>query len=294
MHVVGITWKPSSNGFQSGLTYRDEEKQLHFLELKKGNQIAWTIEGPKYCIGRVIEDRRLIACPLNSIVLKGKKCQECSALDTFDPCIRCTGYQCLADSLRRSECRSSEYIIYLAVFSNGTLKVGVSSKHRARIRWVEQGADYACVLTEVIDGKKARKIEYDIGKHPAVLTAVSGQQKRNALLSHLTEDDATRIIEDFVSLLPDDEYNSHLSLENLTSYYSLEDLDAEPIPWLDRNQSVVDQQLFGTILGMKGALLVTQIGHSYRILSLKRLVGYTLKEGISKPIDSQSGLLDYI
>ncbi len=294
MHVVGVTWKPEDKGFHSGLTIRDTDNNLVFTPFQKGEQVAWTVKGPKRCIGRVIEERRLIACPLSSMVIKGAKCLECSALDSFDPCIRCTGFQCLADSLRREECRTSDYIIYLAVFSNGNLKVGVSSKRRTRIRWVEQGAEYAGILTEVRDGKIARRIEHDIGKHPSVTMAVSGHQKKSSLLNSIDLEDANQIVSEFLSSLPEDSQYTEVILENLTPHYLLDEVDAEPLPWPEGNQSIIDQQLLGEVVGMKGALLVTRIGHAYRMTSLKRLIGYTIEEGISKPIDSQSGLLDFI
>ncbi len=294
MHIVGVTWKPESTGFRSGLTIRNSDSKLEFLDLEKGMQIAWSVTGPKLCIGRVAEERRLIACPLNSMVLKGSKCQECSALDTFDPCIRCTGHQCLADSLRRGECESSDYIVYLAIFSNGNLKVGVSSKRRARVRWVEQGADYAGVLTEIEDGKAARRIEHDIGKHPAVTLAISGHQKMNALLTSLNHEAANQIVADLLASLPNDSQFDKVVLDDLTTHYSLDELDADPLPWPEDSQSVVDQQLLGAVMGMKGALLVTRIGHAYRVVSLKKLIGYTIEEGINTNINSQSGLLDFI
>ncbi len=294
MHIVSVKWKEKGEGFSSGLTIRKENDKLEFLQLKPGDQLAWTITGPKRCIGRVIEKRRMIACPLNSLVLKGTKCQECSALDTFDPCIRCTGFQCLADSLRREECRESDYIIYLAVFNNGDLKVGVSSKKRVRIRWVEQGADFAGVLTEIRDGKAARKLEHEIGKHPSVTLAVSGYQKKNSLLKSLGFDEAHLIVNNFLSSISSQFLYDDVVLDNLSSHYNLHSLDAEPLPWPQKNQSIIDHQLLGEVVGMKGALLVTRIGHAYRVISLKRLIGYNIEEGISDPIDTQSGLLDFI
>ena len=294
MHIVRVTWKPEGTGFHSGFTIRKSDSKLEFHSLEKGMQIAWTVKGPKLCIGRVSEKRHLIACPLNSIVLKWSKCLECSALDTFDPCIRCTGHQCLADSIRRGECESSDYIVYLALFSDGTLKVGVSSKRRPRVRWVEQGADYAGILTEIRDGKVARRIEHDIGKHPAVALAVSGYQKKNSLMTSLHHEAANQIVADFLGSLPDDSQFKEVELEDLTTHYSLGELDADPLPWPEGTQSVVDQQLLGDVMGMKGALLVTGIGHAYRVISLKKLIGYTIEEGINTHINSQSGLLDFI
>ena len=53
-------------------------------------------------------------------------------------------------------------------------------------------------------------------------------------------------------------------------------------------------ELYRDVMGMKGSLLITSIGHAYRVISLKRLIGYTLEEGIFAPVESQSALLDFI
>jgi len=293
MHVVGVTWKTHDDEFSSGLTIRNKDHELEFFELARGTQIAWTLKGPRMCIGRISTNRRLVPCPLSRLVIKGTKCQECAAMDTFDPCIRCTGHQCGADADRRDACRESDYIVYLAVFSDRSLKVGVSSKSRVMTRWVEQGADFAGVLSELKDGKIARRLESDIGKHPAVQTAVSGYQKRNSLLESSTLEEASSIVEDFLRKIPRDPRFQDVILENLLPHYCLENLDTKPMPWPEGNQSVAGQELLGEVVGVKGALLVTRIGYAYRLISLKRLIGHTLVEGISEPINSQSGLLDF-
>ncbi|MDF1539472.1 MAG: DUF2797 domain-containing protein [Candidatus Thorarchaeota archaeon] len=294
MHVVGVTWRARNDGFDSGLTVRNESNELELLKLKRDMRIAWSLKGPKMCIGRIFTDRQLVPCPLNRLVVKGTKCHECSALDSFEPCIRCTGHQCGADEIRRDACRESDYIVYLAVFSDRSLKVGVSSKSRVMTRWVEQGADFAGVLSELKDGKMARRLEHVIGKHPAVLTAVSGYRKKNSLLDSLTMEDASSIVEEFLSKLPDDSRFQDVDLKNLLPYYGLENLDTEPLSWPEGNRGVAGQELSGEVVGMKGVLLVTHIGHAYRLVSLKRLIGYNLEEEISTTVNSQSGLLDFL
>ncbi len=293
MHVIGVTWRARDDGFDSGLTVRNASNELEFIKIERDMRISWSLRGPKMCIGRIVNDHQLVPCPLNRLVLKGTKCHECIALDSFEPCIRCTGNQCGADEVRRETCRDSDYIVYLAVFSDRSLKVGVSSKARVMTRWVEQGADFAGVLSELKDGKIARRIEHDIGKHPAIQTAISGYRKKNSLLESLTLEDASSLVQEFISMIPEDFRFQDVELQNLLPYYGLEDLDTEPLSWLSRNQSVAGQELAGEVVGMKGSLLVTHIGHAYRIVSLKRLVGYDLEEEISTTVNSQSGLLDF-
>ncbi len=294
MHIVDVVWKPNKNGFISGLNYWDENHELSFLELAPKTEISWTVNGPRRCIGRRNDYRELVHCPFNSLVVKGKKCSECSDMDGFDPCIRCTGLACNASPFRYKECESSDYVLYLAYFSDGSLKVGVSSSHRVRTRWVEQGADYACIIAHVIGGDKARRLEYQIGKSKGVRMAVSGSTKANSILSSPSFASAEHAFRDLLRDINCSECDTGPEVVDLSPHYHLEELEAEPATWPDRSKPIVGQQTQGTILGMKGSLLVTYIGHAYRIISLKKFVGYTIENGIDRPVISQTGLLDFI
>lgn len=294
MQVLGVSWKTRGTKYKSGLNVRNSQDEIKFLPITRGQRIAWTVQGPKRCIGRLSDDQILNPCPSKQVVLKGAKCPECSALDFFEPCIRCNGYSCRASNNRRIECENSDYVVYLAIFNDSSIKVGVSTKKRAMIRWLEQGADYAGVLLEVEGGKMARQIEHDIGRHPAIQTAVSSASKKKSLLSKLSFDEANSIVMSFL-----DSYSIHSTFEaptliDLSIHYSLDDLLTEPIPWLRRNQKIQNLKLVGNVLGMKGSYLITKIGNAYRIASLKRLIGYSINEGIAEPFESQSGLLDFI
>lgn len=294
MHIVDAAWKKAGKGFDSGIRFWNDEKKLSYLTLSPGMEIAWTIRGPRRCIGRYDEYRSMISCPLNSLVVKEKKCNECRSLDGFDPCIRCTGSLCKASPQRYQDCKSSGYAVYLAYFSDGSLKVGVSSVQRATIRWLEQGADFATIIANVVGGDSARKLEQELGKNHGVKLAVSGTTKANSILSKPSQEVAEHAFREFLDQVNCETCTEELKITNLSRYYHLNELDTKPEYWPDRNAPLVGQQITGTIMGMKGALLITYIGHSYRIISLKRLVGYTLETSIDKPIIAQTGLLDFI
>lgn len=294
MHIVDVTWKRNEEQFIPGLSYWDENKNLSHFRLLPGTDIAWTITGPRMCIGRRDDYRIFRPCPFDSLVVKQSKCNECREMDGFDPCIRCTGSICHASPYRYRECQSSPYVVYLAYFSDGSTKVGVSSLERVRTRWVEQGADYAAIVATVTGGDRARKLEHRLGKSRDLRMTVSGASKISSILTSFSLEEVESMFFELLASTGCDQCLERIEVDDLTPHYRLQSLDAEPLPWPDTSKPLVGQQVLGRVLGMKGSLLVTYIGHAYRILSLRKLLGYTIKTSIDEPVISQTGLLDFI
>ncbi len=293
MHVVDVTWKPTGDGFLHGLTYWDGTA-LAFLPLRPGDEIAWTIKEPRCCIGRRDENKEWVRCPSSNIVLKKAKCSECQEADGFDSCIRCTGFTCNASRSRFARCESSKYVVYLAFFADGSLKVGVSSEGRELTRWVEQGADFAAVVARVIGGHIARRLEHDLGKVHGIKMAIPLSRKVNSLLNNPSYSDAETAFYEFLERANCELCLKSIEVIDLRKYYHLQDLDAEPSQWPDNRVPLSGQQIIGTVLGMKGNILVTYIGHAFLSILLKKLIGYALDDKVGRPIHSQTGLLDFI
>lgn len=294
MHVVDILWKPEGSGYRSGLLVWNEEKEIEFHQLNSGDKISWSIEGPRRCIGRRDSEHQFLPCPNEQQVTNRRKCPECALLDALDPCVRCTGERCTAIKERFEKCKSSPYVVYLSLFGQESVKVGVSSAARFLTRWIEQGADYAAIIAEAVGGDTARRLESEIGRDPSVAKAVSGSRKKASLLETLEYDEATRVITSLRSSIECADCLDDIEVIDLQQYYKLDELDAAPSSGLSSSSSIAGQQLLGTVLGMKGSLLVTFIGHSYMVINLKKLIGYNIETGIRNPIKAQAGLLDFI
>jgi hypothetical protein len=179
------------------------------------------------------------------------------------------------------------------VFTDETLKVGVSSEKRVRTRWVEQGADFGSILHLIKGGIAARRIEDRLGKNPKVAKQVRGERKIRGLLSKLGLDAAQSIVEDFILEVKSDEIGNHVELEELSSYYSLVNVDAQPYPWRRRTETIDDRPLVGEVVGMKGSLLVTSLGSTYTVIDLKRVIGYSLDYDSDITLVTQTGLMDF-
>jgi len=297
MYIVSVTWRPTENdAFEQGvLSWKGAEEPPRFTRLSPGEKLSWTIVGPRMCIGSRNETGRLVPCPEHIISRPRQvKCSSCAAVDSMDPCIRCTGRICNASEERRTRCEETDYVVYLAVFNDQTLKVGVSTARRVRTRWVEQGADFAAVLAEIQGGRAARKLEDLIGRKRGATKQVRSKKKIASLMEQLdfaeAEELARRFSSSLLEVLPEYE----VQLEDLSMYYNLDSLNARPLPWRKRSDPMDGMQLLGDVVGMKGSLLVTRIGSAFTVADLKQLVGYTVRPDLSVKMVTQSGLLDYI
>ncbi len=297
VRVMNALWKPKGkDSFDSGIrVWREDADTPQFLPLPPGYEVAWTIHGPKHCIGSVDVSGRPLKCPENSLVRGGtRRCGPCSAMDEMDPCIRCDGRNCNASDSRKEKCLSTKYAIYLAVFNDDTLKIGVSSKSRVVTRWVEQGADYGCVIGIAQGGLKARQIERKLGSSPDVKKQVRTERKAMYLLKPIGEERANELVQDYLSTVRDPEIDSEVALQDLSFHYRIDALNAEPQRWRSGKTSIEGLPLMGQVVGMKGSLLVTRIGTAFTVANLTELIGYELDDTSEVRVVSQTGLLDYL
>ncbi|MFX1368788.1 MAG: DUF2797 domain-containing protein [Promethearchaeota archaeon] len=297
MLVMDVTWKfRDDDSYESGISvWMEGNTNPQFIPLPPGTELAWSFAGPRRCIGIRETTGAVIPCPEGAGVRKGmQRCGPCAAMDSMDSCIRCSGKECRATEERLAQCRRTEYSIYVVVFNDKTLKVGVSSKRRLRTRWIEQGADFAGVLLDITGGMAARRMEDTLGRVPGATKQVRAERKAKQLLDKLDISEAEILVHDYISSLKTVDIPTPVKLESLEGYYSLHDLDSKPTPWKKRSISVDKLQLAGEVVGMKGALLVTRNGSAFTVTNLRDIIGYAIDE--TQPINTvtQSGLLDYL
>jgi hypothetical protein len=293
---VEVAWRESDDvAYESGLrVWRDDADKSDFIPVTSGKHINWFFRGPKRCVGSIDSTGKLIKCPEDATILhQGSRCGPCSAMDFYDPCIRCDGRNCLATEARKLQCDVSEYVVYVVVFGDTTLKVGVSSKNRARLRWIEQGADFGGIIKSMTGGRKARRLEDRLGKRFDATKVVRGERKMKGLLDTPNIEDAQTIVDDFLVGIEFLKLGTQVELEDLSKYYSLPTLDIKPTPWRKRSDPIDQRPLVGDVVGMKGSLLVTSIGSSYTVTDLKQVVGYSLEGDADITMVTQSGLLDF-
>ncbi len=293
---MDVAWRISKDEtYESGLrVWRDGFDNVDFLPITPGKHLNWFFSGPKRCVGNIDSTGKLVKCPEDTTILgQGTRCGPCSAVDYYDPCIRCDGRICGATEARKIQCDMSDYALYVVVFNDSTLKIGVSSKNRVRLRWIEQGADFGGIVQIITGGRKARRLEDRLGKKSNITKVVRGERKIKSLQESLEIGVAESIVNDFIVGIESIEVGTHVALEDLSKHYSLPVLDVKPTPWRKRSDPIDQRPLVGDVVGMKGSLLVTRIGSAYTVANLKQVIGYSLDSDGDITMVTQSGIMDF-
>ena len=138
----------------------------------------------RFCIGwHSLETGEDFVCPENyELDKKYKQCQNCQKRTGFNP-----AFYNVKDgeiSKQQIERNLQPHFVYLAYFSNETIKVGISFAGRGIARLLEQGARAALILGEFSSANIARNYEEKISK----MTDFCENVKANVKLKLLEQD----------------------------------------------------------------------------------------------------------
>ncbi|ADB59942.1 hypothetical protein Htur_1050 [Haloterrigena turkmenica DSM 5511] len=210
--------------------------------LESGTDLAYAL-GERHCAGTIDEDGDHIACDRPSAPY-------CEFHTSTWVCARCTG-TCLKDEMDCYE----EHAVYIAAFAPNTFKVGVTKSRRLETRLREQGADRAAHVHTVSNGRIARELEAEIAEW--LVDRVRTPTKVASLAA--TVDDAAW----------DDLLTEFDVIDRFDFDYGF-DLEAQPVP-----ETIAS----GTVVGVKGRLLVLETGGTTYTVDMRDLVGYDVTVG---------------
>ncbi|SFB74808.1 Protein of unknown function [Halobiforma haloterrestris] len=259
MQLVG--YEPSGRG--SALLLAAGDGPVDRRELAAGDRLSYSL-GTRRCAG-TIDDGDHVACDRPS----APYCEYHT--DTW-VCARCTG-TCLKAEMDCYE----EHAVYLAAFAPGTFKVGVTREWRLETRLREQGADRAAHLYTVSNGRIAREIEAEIAR--LLTDRVRTGPKVAALASEVDEDAWAATLAELEGFVADAEIDFEFDpaaedlergvREEFAFDYGI-DLETRPV-----RETIAS----GTVVGVKGRLLVLENGGTIYAVDMRDLVGYELEDG---------------
>jgi hypothetical protein len=208
-------------------------------------------------------------------------------MNVNQPCLACEGAQCSAHPEIRHLCEHGTAYVYLASFGKYHVKAGVAHETRIPKRWIEQGANIAKRII-VGNGREVRQYEKTIHDNLNVLPGLRTDKKVNTLWKKTAK-------KDFYTLLETEkEIKTRFSgypfysepIQDLSKIYDLPSLDRKPLEWrIKRNR-----QLSGTILGVKGVLLLLSLGNLPHFLNLSLLIGRKIKFNEAMKMKLQTAL----
>lgn len=130
--------------------------------LKPGSRLALRLSGERHCTGYDDPAGNVFSCPDDAPASRGQQCGRCAESSKRLPCLRCTGAVC-ANPARRAKCVFSDHFVYLALYAEDLIKVGITRAERLPARLKEQGA-LAGVAITAAGGQEVRRVEADIGR----------------------------------------------------------------------------------------------------------------------------------
>lgn len=265
-------------------------------------------ENPQKCTGSLVKGE-YSACPTHEIGTK--KCETCKRADDYFPCQFCNGFNCSQFRTEKIENCDAEHAVYLALFTEDLVKVGVSRLSRGMTRQVEQGSHFTRIFAEGLSGVAARRLEKTL-MNMGFPDKIPASQKKDFLFPAISEARGRAVLEqkkqeayDFI-LSEAPEYKKYILTEekfwNMIPQYGDELLFSElsssesgfqkPLHFL----SLTAGESFGGMIRIvKGPFLVGETPEERVVLLAKDLVGYTVSfapcpEGLRTNAALQSSL----
>ncbi|WP_416875100.1 DUF2797 domain-containing protein [Kitasatospora sp. SC0581] len=125
----------------TGLSWRDGRAvlgaargaQVHERAVAPGVEVGWLLGGPRRCVGAwLVGATERTPCPHHAVIDPGGGATQCPACQSVDRGLALARDQILDDG--------RTYLLYLAWFGEGLLKVGLTAEQRGDSRLLEQGA----------------------------------------------------------------------------------------------------------------------------------------------------------
>ncbi|QCW03991.1 DUF2797 domain-containing protein [Natrinema pallidum] len=236
-----VGYEPSGRG--SALLLSDGSGDVDRRPLAAGDDLAYAL-GDRHCAGAVADGTH-VSCDRPSAPY-------CDYHTNTWVCARCTG-TCLKDEMDCDE----EHAVYIAAFAPETFKVGVTKRRRLETRLREQGADRAAHVHTVSNGRVARELEADIATR--LVDRVRTGPKVAALAAAVDETAWAAALREF-DVIDRFEFDYGMALET---------------------RPVRETIASGTVVGVKGRLLVLVNGGTTYAVDMRDLVGYDLETGRS-------------
>jgi hypothetical protein len=228
------------------------------------------IMNQRFCIGwsDMTEGKRYTCPDANLIGNAYEQCAACQQRTGFNPAF----YNAKTVSSQQEARNTKPHILYLAYFSNNTIKVGISYAARGNSRLLEQGARHALILDTFPSAHIARSYEAKIAQMPGISETVQ-LRKKITLLGH--ENDTGSATNTLLELRAKHEHDLRVTFARNhvqsfdTHYFPTIQPDLHS-PYDCSDQHVIS----GKTIGMLGSLLFCQQEDTSLFLPLKKYIGY--------------------
>jgi len=246
---------------------------------KKDDKISLEILSEISCAGHKTNDTWK-PCPEKA--QRKSKCEVCKTIEQKDNFIftMFDGFNENTITREEKEKLNEPHIIYLALFSEEMIKVGVSKKTRQILRQIEQGSYCTLYIGETPDGITARKIETIIKKKGYADKFLSSQKEDQIFLNIEDEQINQILTQEFQKIK--EMFQEYKSLQKFLKetpefktwkdIYNTEEIKKNPHPVQFVSLETGDI-LSGKIKGIKGSIIIIETPNEQIAINAKQLCG---------------------
>ncbi len=273
VHLYDFRWKDAQNfEFQAGMG-----SQLAKKPLRIGDTLSLQIKSDVACCGSY-RDGNFQPCP--SHMTGKKKCDTCRGREGGFIFTSFDGFNTEHYTPEDLAQIQGEHVVYLTLFDEHLVKVGVSKLERKTLRQIEQGSGATLYIAQTEDGVQARQIE-TLFRKSGIADKVKASTKKDFICPDMTAEVAEAklrsVLKDHESCLDDYEALRPFLLEDpefsvWDEVYHLDTLRANTKPFhtvkLDTNEWIS-----GKIIVARGAFLVLELPEELVSICTKDLIG---------------------
>ena len=193
-----------------GLNWADDSPRIRFLT---NDQTSWDVKAARnlqldyqildksnrICLGHVSMAQggsTFKSC--SDKPQKGRKCPKCLSSDArYAANLHHAHTKNTSDLPEEFRAHMEQpNFLYLAIFGDGSIKIGTTTSHRKEQRLKEQGALWAIIVAKTLDGFMVRVLEDLVTKELSISQAVSTKKKIGGILNPIDESQAKESLRD--------------------------------------------------------------------------------------------------
>ena len=292
LRVYDFRWKDEKTPyFEVCVGDRQMQQVLNF-----GTPLTIKVTGDLKCAG-YDRDGEWQKC-VNGGVEGIRVCEDCKRATGYPVAQYCDGFNTHMFNAEELESLNKPHYLYLALFDNHLIKIGVSSSSRGYMRQIEQGSFCCMVIAENMWGVPARQMEQAIRKS-GVTDKVQSSQKEASIFPNMTVEEAQKKLEEIAAeVIPVAKghkpewaqfFLDQPKFLHFDEYYHLP--EAQKIA---ENPHVVklnpQESISGRLMAVKGAFILLNTEEELVAINGRKLRGYEVNfAALPFGLDTQGG-----
>lgn len=213
-----------------------------------------------------------------------KKCENCKRAEGMSAAQYCDGFNTEMFSADELESLNCPHYLYLALFDENLVKVGVSASSRGLLRQIEQGSHFCAIVADGMWGVPARQMETLI-RRAGMPDKIQSSQKQNLIFPEISPEKGRKILENLIAekipavLAERPDFEQFLkkppAFHDFSKFYKIDAAKKIEKPLTDAALEV-GESVSGALVAAKGPFLILETDAEKVLIDAKKLKGFEI------------------